>query len=91
MGYTIQYGQTAAKKVFHKENRVKRKKIIVLACITLVVISVLFLFRESLYPGDRAVTKEALGNMAQNIQSGESIPEAFRTFCQEIITGADFS
>jgi len=91
LGYTIQYGQTVVKKTYDTKILKKNKKRIGIVCIVILVFAVLFCFRESLYPGDREVTKEALGNMADNIQSGQSIGNAFWVFCDEIIAGADIS
>ena len=44
--------------------------------------------QEVLLPGDPAVTAAALENMVDNIKSGDSIPEAVATFCQQIVDNA---
>ena len=91
MGYVIDYGQTVVKKSYNTKKQCMNKKSVAIICVIILALSVLFCFRESLYPGDREVTKEALGNMADNIQSGQTIGDAFRAFCEEIITGAEIS
>lgn len=42
-----------------------------------------------LLPGDPAVTAAALDGMVEDLRSGESITEAVKAFCQEIIAHAD--
>lgn len=91
MGYTIQYGQTVVKKAFDKSKQLRKAKRITTICIVALALAGLFCFREYFYPGDREVTKAALENMADNIESGQSIGKAFHVFCEEIIAGADIS
>lgn len=91
MGYIIQYGQTVVKKSCHQDKKKKIKKRIATACIIIFVFAILICIRESFYPGDRDVTKQALENMADSIQSGQGFGQAFRVFCEEIIAGADIS
>ena len=89
MGYTIQYGQTVVKKTFDKSKQ--KTKYIAIVCVVILIFTGIFCFRESLYPGDKEITKAALENMADNIQSGQKIGEALRVFCEEIIAGAEIS
>ena len=87
VGYSIQYGQTIAKKYCTKST--KKKKYLIYIFISVALVVMLFCFRESFYPGDREVTKAALGTMTENIKSGQSIADAFREFCGDIIAGAE--
>jgi len=41
-----------------------------------------------LLPGDPAVTAAALDGMVEDLRNGESIGEAVKTFCEEIIAHA---
>ncbi len=45
--------------------------------------------QEVLLPGDPSVTAAALEGMAQDLRSGESVVEALRNFCQEIMRHAE--
>ena len=40
-----------------------------------------------IYPGDAAVTKEALQNMASGLRAGIDLSDAVTAFCREIIHG----
>ena len=42
-----------------------------------------------LLPGDPAVTAAALDGMVEDLRNGESLGEAVKTFCEEIIAHAD--
>ena len=41
-----------------------------------------------IYPGDAAVTKEALQNMASELRTGMYLSDAVTAFCREIIHGS---
>lgn len=44
--------------------------------------------QEVFLPGDAAVTRQALANMAENLKEGEAIGDAVVVFCREIVDGA---
>jgi len=44
--------------------------------------------QEWIYPGDMAVTRKALIQMASNLKSGAEIEEAVLVFCREVLAGA---
>lgn len=96
MGYKIQYGQTMT-KVILKESRKDHRKIPAIKWI--VVTCVLFLgvylasagYLDFLIPGNKEVTTAAFSEMVEDIQEGESVKEAFMTFCMEILDGAQIN
>lgn len=44
--------------------------------------------REWIYPGNAAVTRQALMEMASYLRAGVGIEEAVLVFCREILAGA---
>ena len=40
---------------------------------------------QALLPGDNETTREAGTAFLQDVRQGESIPDAFQTFCREIV------
>lgn len=64
-------------------------------CFGLLTLLVSFFWTEGrevltdwLYPGDAAVTRQALIRMAARLKDGEELGEAVLVFCREIINGA---
>ncbi len=49
------------------------------------------MLQEVLLPGDAAVTRQALVNMADNLRAGEAIGDAVVVFCREIVDGAQLT
>lgn len=90
MAYQVIYG--ASYRVNYKSSNKKTKIIkIAGACIIITGLLLIPAVRNFLVPGDTDVTKSAISNFSSNIKEGESVKEAFSSFCQEIVNGAGIS
>lgn len=82
MGYKIAYSpQTTHKYPLKKEKKIPVKWIVTGA----LLIGLLAGGWKLLLPGDPEITQAALGHLAEDIRSGESLSQAITAFCQEII------
>lgn len=89
MSYKIQY-KTVGRKRYAKYKptfRLTRRRAVLLVLAT-ALLFFSFHFSRVRYlflPGDPVVTEQAIGNMVDALQSGESVGDAVTAFCQEII------
>ncbi len=89
MGYRIAYSSIGKRL---KRNRKKSTAVVAVLVIMILVIGAIAVksigltwVKEVLLPGDPNVTAAALEDLAENLRNGESIGDAIRVFCQEII------
>lgn len=97
MGYRIVYGN---EPVRWKERKVRLGRVAAYTAVCLVLFATLTskywpegteVLQEVLLPGDAAVTRQALVNMADNLRAGEAIGDAVVVFCREIMDSAQLS
>ena len=88
MSYRIDY-------TYHRKYRNRRQNHLWLKVISTVIIIALGIYSlqyipwKSLLPGDPKVTGDALDRLVSSIGNGETIAEAFSTFCQDIVAHAN--
>lgn len=92
MSYCVDYNPEM-KKRYPTYTKVRRKVSVRSLLLAVAVIVVCYgIFRSGLLrffiPGDPAVTTAALSGMVDDIGAGESVRQAFLTFCKEIIVNA---
>ena len=83
MAYQIEYNHTGSAKYLSKF-RCDIKKITV--CLMFVGLLLVFIWSLG---ADWPVTVDALEQLAVNVAQGNSIKEAFSSFCTDILTGAE--
>ncbi len=94
MAYTINYDQGSRPKynipVKFKLNLKFIATVLCIAAILLVwiITPVRVAVLEFLLPGDGAITRQAAGNMLEDLKQGQPFKEAFTDFCIEIIKNA---
>lgn len=92
MSYRVDYNPEM-KNRYPSFIKVKRKVPVRLLLMAAITITVCYgVFRSGLLrfliPGDPAVTTAAFSGMVDDIGAGESVRQAFLTFCKEIIVNA---
>ena len=92
MGYHINYNPEMKDryptKVDCKKNFLIRKIVVSIVVGVFVVGIVVSGALRSLIPGDAAVTVAAFSGMVEDIEAGETVRQAFLSFCKEIIVNA---
>ena len=89
MGYYIRYQPEKNDK--YPEEVHKRKDLVRIIASVVLLIALLsgVFFREEitefLIPGDASVTKAAVSEMIESIETGTSVGEAITVFCRELI------
>ncbi len=97
MGYRIVYG---TEREMQGRNKMRVRSVAFYAMVSLVLFGVFTLkfwpegrevLQEVFLPGDPAVTRQALHNMAEDLKAGEAIGDAVVAFCREIVDGAQLT
>ena len=93
MGYQISYENGGVKTNFTGKKQFDKMKGIRVAI--LIVIGIFLVacisseeFRHLLLPGNEEVTRAAVTDLVESIQSGEGMEEAITAFCRQIIENA---
>lgn len=91
MSYRVDYNPEMEKR-YPTLPKFRKKLPVRPLLLTVVVVAVIYgIFNSGvlrlLIPGDPAVTTAAFSGMVDDIGAGESVREAFLTFCKEIIFG----
>lgn len=94
VAYQIQYGTDAVRTELCEFNKSTRKGKIRASVILIFILSGLLISQfDSIYnlliPGNKEVTIAATRSMIENVQTGESVVQAFTSFCMEIIGSAN--
>ena len=89
MGYRIEYGDM---KVHKYRRRAKWGSWIAFACVILLVAGAITVktvgltwVQEVLLPGDPVVTAAALDGLVEDLRQGDTLGQAIKAFCQEIM------
>lgn len=97
MGYRIVYGE---EPVRWQNRKLRAGRVAACTAVCLMLFGTLTVkfwpegaevLQEALLPGDAAVTRQALENMADNLKAGEAIGDAVVVFCREIVDGAQLT
>ena len=97
MGYRIVYG---GEPEYRGRYKMRGRSVVFYLAVCLVLFGVLTMkfwpegrevLQEVLLPGDPAVTRQALHNMAEDLKAGEAIGDAVAAFCREIVDGAQLT
>ena len=92
MSYAIRYDAGTTKKypLKRKKYTKHRKGLLIVGFLLAIVLlsACITPVRRFLLPGDPVVTESAIIKMADELQAGEGLQEAFSTFCQEVIRGS---
>lgn len=89
MGYRIEYDGIGAEKY---RGHVKWARWIAFVCVILLITCAITVktvgltwVQEVLLPGDPEVTSAALDGLVENLRQGDSLGQAIKAFCEEII------
>lgn len=89
MGYRIEYDSVAIQK--HR-GQIKWRSWIVTGCVLFLVVGAITIktvgltwVQEVLLPGDPEVTAVALEGLVEDLRQGDTLGQAIRAFCEEII------
>lgn len=97
MSYRIVYGE---EPLCYRRNQLRLRNVARYTLVCIVLFAVLTVgfwpsgrdaLLEAILPGDAAVTRQAIVNMAENLKSGEAIGDAVTVFCREIVDGANLT
>ncbi len=92
MSYRVEYEKIGNISDQKRKNRTSTVAAVLVALLVLGAIAVktvgLNWVKEVLLPGDPDVTAAALEGMVENLRSGESLLDAIKTFCREIMEHA---
>lgn len=96
MAYQISYGQTMVKNNFREKRTKKNSKLALCIIVFSIIFALLYAagienVKKFLTPGDRDVTETALATFVEVLKEGEGVSSAFKSFCEEIIHGAEIS
>lgn len=93
MSYRVDYTPETRDR-YPSRIKVRRKLPIRPAIVSVATVAIIYCIVSSgvlrlLIPGDPAVTTAAFDGMVDDIGAGDSVRNAFLTFCKEIIVNAD--
>ena len=92
MAYRISYDGVGKYRLKNKNKRKGIYSAVFVLLLVFVAISIkvsgLTWVQEVLLPGDSAVTAAALEDMVTDLRNGDSLYEAIKAFCQEIVEHA---
>ncbi len=89
MGYKVLYPQVGKRK--YRKFRKPPPKVLITSSIVIFMVLILTFWHGGLswlLPGDPVVTENALQEMIDSLQNGETLGQAVVTFCREVVAGA---